>query len=245
MCWRLLCPYVHACSRTRARTWAETWRFLSEMEEKEESLVEIPQMQYTDKVVDVPVVSPGEAGFPRSRASDTTNTAVTTIDTAVAKSAGGVGAARPPVITKLSATTAAETVDTTVLLSVGAARPAGIAEYSATEYSAEAIDTTVAMSVCEARPPGIAEFRGKQSLHQPQSLLATVKLGLQGLQSKWSQQNPNSQSLLVSFTMKLGLPGPEQIARPAPQQQQSTCLLVKIGLLRLQSAVPRQNPNLR
>ena len=38
-----------------------TWRFLSEMEEEEEeedSLVKIPQMQYIDKVVDVPVVHP-------------------------------------------------------------------------------------------------------------------------------------------------------------------------------------------
>ena len=53
MCWRALCPYVHACSRTRARKCAETWRLLSEMEE-EESLVEIPQVQHI--VVDGPVV---------------------------------------------------------------------------------------------------------------------------------------------------------------------------------------------
>ena len=65
MCCRPLCPYVHACSRTRARKWTETWRFLSKMEEEEEemeveeeeeSLVEIPQMQHIDTMVDVPFV---------------------------------------------------------------------------------------------------------------------------------------------------------------------------------------------
>ena len=76
MCWRALCPYVHACSRTRARKCAETWRLLSEMEE-EESLVEIPQvqhivvdgpvvqtvqdrLQFLDKIVDMPVAEPFE-----------------------------------------------------------------------------------------------------------------------------------------------------------------------------------------
>ena len=51
--------------------------------------------------------SPGEAGFSRSRTSDTTSTAVTTADTAVAKY---VGEARPLDIAKHSATTTATTI---------------------------------------------------------------------------------------------------------------------------------------
>ena len=74
------------------------------------------------------------------------------------------------------------------------------------------------------------------TLQQSQSLLVT--LGLPEWLSTVSRQNPYSQRAPV----KLGLPGPQQVARPAqPQQQQWQSLLMKIGLPGLKSAVPRRN----
>ena len=43
--------------------------------------------------------------------------------------------------------------------------------------------------------------------------------------------------------MKLGLLGPEKLARLAQSQQQSKSLLVKLGLLGSKSKVLQQNPN--
>ena len=69
---------------------------------------------------------------------------------------------------------------------------------------------------------------------QLQSLL--VKIGLLELKSTVPRQNLTSQCPLV----KLGLLGPECMARPAPTRQHAHSLLMKLGLLESKSTVPRQ-----
>ena len=151
-------------------------------------------------------VSSGEAGSSGLGVDDTTSAAVT---------AGGksVGEARPPGIAKHSASTesvlevssveagsfgpgANDTISVStaaVAKSVEGPRPPGIAKYSAAR-AATAVTTTVAKSVGvgEARPPAFA--------------------------NTGPRQDPNSQSLLVSFP-KWGLLVPDQMARPAQPQQ--------------------------
>ena len=84
--------------------------------------VQVP-LQYIDMMVYVPVVSPGEAGFSRSSvAADCEARHLGIADTSVTKYAGGVGAARPLVITAAF---------TAVAMSVGGARPSGIAKCKA------------------------------------------------------------------------------------------------------------------
>ena len=53
-CWRPLCPYVHVCSRTRARRWTELWSFLALQEEAvEEHIVDVPGPQIAAKIPEV------------------------------------------------------------------------------------------------------------------------------------------------------------------------------------------------
>ena len=48
--------------------------------------------------------------------------------------------------------------------------------------------------------------------------------------------------LVIIIIMKLGLSGPEQMARPAPKPQQPESLMMKPGLLESQITLPRHNP---
>ena len=116
--------------------------------------------------------------------------------------------ARPLGIAVYSATTAATDVDTTVAKTE--ARSPGIAKQSAMVKLGllRLPSTAPQQSQCLLAMvlPGLQCLRStvpQQSLQQWKSLLAKVKLGLLGLQSAWSQQNPYSQSLLVSFMRKL------------------------------------------
>ena len=114
-----------------------------------EQILKFPEPRMTEQLVGVPkivvelAVSSGEAGSFRPGANDTTSAAAT----AVAES---VDEARPLVIAKHSASTAATAVDTTVAKSVDETPP-GIAKYSASTAA-----TAVAKSVGEDRPLGIA-----------------------------------------------------------------------------------------
>ena len=106
-----------------------------------------------------------------------------------------------------------------------------IEEAQPPETAAEAVDTTTgAKSVGEALLPESANYSATAGYNNRKSLLVTVKLGLLRLQSSGPQNNPNSQSSLVSFMMELGLLGSEKLARPVPQSQQTQSLLMKRGL---------------
>ena len=57
-CWRPLCPFVHACSRTRARWWAELWSLLACQKEYEEHVVNVPVPRIHEEIVDAVQIKP-------------------------------------------------------------------------------------------------------------------------------------------------------------------------------------------
>ena len=56
--WRPFRPYVHACSRTRARRWAETWLFLAEMKDRQN--VDVPLPDVVEEILEVVEITPRE-----------------------------------------------------------------------------------------------------------------------------------------------------------------------------------------
>ena len=47
------CSCVHACSRTRARRWAELWNLLACQEEYEEHVADVPELQIMEEILKV------------------------------------------------------------------------------------------------------------------------------------------------------------------------------------------------
>ena len=112
-----------------------------------------------------------------------------------------------------------DTASTAVANAVGEAQPLGFAKCNAS--------TELEL----AKSPG--DTGSDQCRHSNQLESLWVKPGPLCPRSTVPRQNPNSQSRLVK--VKLGLLGPEQMARPVPPFQQS--MPMKLGLLGLRSAV--------
>ena len=147
--------------------------------------------------------------------------AVTTVAMSV-----GVGEARPPEVAMCRATTAATVANPD---DVGQVRPSGIAKHEATT------DPELA-EFDEDRPPGFAKYRATTAATATTraDVTAVAQYAGEAQPPRIAKHSARTESELAESY------GGEHMARPTPKLQQPQSLLVKIGLLRSQSAVPRK-----
>ena len=217
-CWRPLCPCVHVDGQSYGHG-------SRQRKKRTRSIVDVPGPQIEADDLPVPQVMKEnfeEFKLPQERVVE------------LAESPGEAQSSW----SRASATTAAAAVATKVAKSVceGEARPCGIAKYGATAESyaeksggagpswsgargtTSADVTAVARTVGEAQPPEFAKYSATSD----------------------SESDLAERLLMKSLLMKLSLFCPDEVARPVPSLQQPRSVLVKIGLLRSQRAVPRK-----